>query len=321
MGARPRTAQARDGREVSRLRGCIYGCGMISEFHLRGWSRIPEVEIAALGNRTISRAEQRRDRFAPDARVYSDLRAMLDAEKPDFVDILTTPALHREHCRIARDAGIHVICQKPLADTLDDAKAIANDCNGYNKLLAIHENHRYRPWFRDALAEIPGPFTYARFEHLNATAPGEAYKNESAAGILLEYGSHLVDMMRSVLGEPRRVYARTHRLNAAVAGESLVHAVYEYDDATAVVEAGWKNAAVTQGGVLLAGRDSEIFYEGTLTRGDEGRLRLTRSGQVVADKPCSPMDAYVESSIFFSASLRRQCSGTAPASYKQPRSI
>ena len=82
---------------------------MISEFHLRGWNRIPEVEIVGLGNRTLSRAEQRRDQFAPAARAYSDLREMLAAEKPDFVDILTTPALHREHCAIARDAGVHVI--------------------------------------------------------------------------------------------------------------------------------------------------------------------------------------------------------------------
>jgi predicted dehydrogenase len=276
---------------------------MISEFHLRGWNRIPEVEIVGLGNRTVSRAEQRRDRFAPAARVYPDLREMLTAEQPDFVDILTTPAMHREHCRMARDAGAHVICQKPLADTLEDAHAIAQDFAGYDRLVAVHENHRYRPWFRRACAEDLGPIAYARFEHLNATEPGEAYKNESDSGILLEYGSHLVDMMRSVLGDPRRVYARLHRLNRKVRGESLVHVVYEYDDATAVIEAGWKDAAVTQGGVLLAGRDGEALFEGTLTRGSEGRFRITRKQQVLVDEPCSPMDAYVDSFYL----LQREC--------------
>ena len=286
-----------------KLRGCIYGCGMISEFHLRGWQRIPEVEIVGLGNRTVARAEQRRDQFAPSARVYAGLADMLSAEQPDFVDILTTPALHREHCRIARKAGVHVICQKPLADTLADAKAIAEEFDGYGKLFAIHENHRYRPWFQRAVAEVPGPFTYAKFEHLNATEPGEMYKNESETGILLEYGSHLIDMMRAVFGEPARVYARTHRLNSSVAGESLVHAVFEYADATAVVEAGWKHAAITQGSVLLAGADTEVFFEGTLTRGTEGRFRVTRAGQVVTDERSSPMDAYVDS--FFL--LQREC--------------
>lgn len=288
---------------MAKLRGCIYGCGMISEFHLRGWSRIPEVEIVGLGNRTISRAEQRRDQFAPSARVYSDLREMLAAERPDFVDILTVPSLHREHCRIARDAGVHVMCQKPLADTLGDARAIVQDFEGYDRVVAVHENHRYRPWFRRALAVDLGPIVYARFEHLNATEPGEAYKNVSGTGIMLEYGSHLVDMMRSVLGDPRSVHARMHRLNPKVRGESLVHAVYEYPEATAVVEVGWKDAAVTQSGVLLVGRDGEAFFEGTLTRGSEGRLRISRRQEVLVDEQCSPLEAYVDSFYL----LQREC--------------
>lgn len=276
---------------------------MISEFHLRGWNRIPEVEITGLGNRTLSRAEERRHQLAPSARTYSDLREMLAAEKPDFVDILTTPALHREHCTIAREAGVHVICQKPLSDSLHGADAIAADFRGYDKLFAVHENHRYRPWFSRALAAISEPITYARFEHLNATEPGEAYKTESETGILLEYGSHLIDMMRCALGEPRRVYARAHRLNPRVRGESLVHAVFEYPSATAVIETGWKDGAVTQAGVLLSSSASEALYEGTLTRGREGRLRITRRQEVVVDEPCSPMDAYVESFYL----LEREC--------------
>ena len=52
-----------------KLRGAVYGCGMISEFHLLGWNRIPEAEIVALCNRTVSRARQRRDQFVPSARL------------------------------------------------------------------------------------------------------------------------------------------------------------------------------------------------------------------------------------------------------------
>ena len=68
-----------------KLRGALYGCGMISEFHLRGWLRIPEVEMVALGNRTLSRAIERRDAFVPGARVYSGLAEMLDAEQIEGV--------------------------------------------------------------------------------------------------------------------------------------------------------------------------------------------------------------------------------------------
>jgi len=47
---------------------------------LRGWQRIPKVEIVALGNPTQSRVEARRDQFFPQARVYDRLDRMLDTE-------------------------------------------------------------------------------------------------------------------------------------------------------------------------------------------------------------------------------------------------
>lgn len=289
------------------LRGAILGCGMISEFHLRGWRRIPEVDIVALCNRTLSRAEQRRAEYAPGARVYQDLAAMLAAERLDFIDILTTPALHAEHCRAARAAGLHVICQKPLCDNLDAARSLVGDMRDGGKVFAIHENHRYRPWFQRVRAAVRegafGPLSLLRIDHLNATEPAEAYKNEVESGVWLEYGSHLVDMMRSVLGEPLRVHARMHRLNPRVNGESLALVTFEYAAATAVIHTAWKNAAVTQGSVLCAGVDGEAWYEGTLTRGDGGRLRISRGESIVCDESFSPYDEYVESFYLF----EREC--------------
>src|SRR5512136_2341273 len=126
-----------DGSDGVELRGGVFGCGMISEFHLRGWQRIPEVEIVALGNRTIARAEVRRDQFCPGARVYTDLGRMLHEERLDFVDILTVPWLHREHCLLAQSANVHVICQKPLCDSLEDARALVAAMDGYPKIFAV----------------------------------------------------------------------------------------------------------------------------------------------------------------------------------------
>lgn len=290
-----------------KLRGAVFGCGMISEFHLRGWLRIPEVEIVALGNRTVEKAEARRLQYAPQARVYASLEAMLAAGQLDFVDILTAPALHREQCLLAREAGVHIICQKPLCDSLEAARALAREMAGYPKLFAVHENHRYRPWFQVILDKLAGGFfgsvKLVKVEHLNATGPAESYKQEGETGVLLEYGSHLVDMMRCLLGEPTGVYARLHRLHPSIRGESLAHAVFEFAGATAVVEAAWKPAAMTQGGLLVAGTQGEAWYEGTLTRGQHGRFRLSRGGAVVHDAPRCPTDDYVESFYL----LEREC--------------
>ena len=292
---------------MKRLRGAIYGCGMISEFHLRGWARIPEVEIVALGDRAIERAQQRRAEFAPEARIYTRLEDLLETEDLDFVDILTVPSVHRQHCSAARASGVHIICQKPMADTLEDAAEMAEEFQGYSKLFAVHENHRYRPWFqaiaRHAAAGAFGPLCFVKLEHLNATAPGEAYKNESPRGVLLEYGSHLVDMMRCLLGEPHRVYARLHHLNTRVRGESLAHLAYEYPSCTAVIEVAWKHSAMMQGTALIAGQQGEAFYEGTLTRGEDSRLRLSRGLELTLDQRRSPYQDYVDSFYL----LQREC--------------
>jgi predicted dehydrogenase len=280
---------------------------MISEFHLRGWNRIPEVEIVALGDKTAEKAESRRREYVPGAQVYSGLKEMLAQTKPDFVDILTPPASHLEYCLVAREAGLHIICQKPLCCNLDDARRLAVEMLSYPKVFAVHENHRCRPWFqivrRNLLEGLLGQPCLVQMVHLNASEPKELFKNEAETGVLLEYGSHLVDMMRSLLGEPLRVYARMHHLNSRVRGESLVHAIYEYPDCTAVVEVAWKSSALTQGWMLLVGNEGEAHYEGTMTRGDSARLRISRGSEVLLDAARRPYDDYIESFYLF----EREC--------------
>ena len=280
---------------------------MISEFHLRGWNRIPEVEIAALCDRTLSRAEQRRAQYVPGARVYQDLEAMLSHEQLDFLDVLTMPELHARHCLAARRADLHVICQKPLCPTLEEARNLVAAMQQSPRIFAVHENHRYRPWFQPVREQFLqgtfGKLSLLRIAHLIPTEPRERYKNEAKTGVWLEYGSHLVDMMRSLLGDPHRVHARMHQLNPAVAGESLAHVVYEYPSATAVVEAGWKHSALTQGCVLLVCSQAEAWYEGSLTRGREARLRISQGEQLISDKSFCAFDEYVESFYLF----EREC--------------
>jgi predicted dehydrogenase len=272
---------------------------MISEFHLRGWQRIPEVEIVALGNRTVSRAEARRDRFFPQAAVYGDLRSMLEEARLDFVDILTVPTLHPEHCRIAGAAGVHILCQKPLCESLEEARGLAAEFADSPKLFAVHENHRYRPWFRRVAALAAegafGTVRLLRLEQHDATEPPERYKAEAPRGVLLEYGTHLVDMVLALWGLPDRAYARLQRANPKLHGESLAHLVYEYPDATAIIDIGWPDRGLPHGCFHLQGDEGAVYYEGTLTRGDSSRFRVIRRGEILVDETRSPYDDYVES--------------------------
>lgn len=292
---------------MPRLRGGVFGCGMIAEFHLRGWQRIPEVEIVALGNRTIARAEARRDQYFRGAKVYSDLGHMLQEARLDFVDILTVPWLHREHVLLAKAAGVHVICQKPLCSSLEDARTLLGEMRGYPRLFAVHENHPYRPWFGRVLELLEqdcfGAPRLLRLVQYDASEPPEVYKSEAPLGVLLEYGTHLVDMMVALLGVPTRTYARLHRFNPRMQGESAALVVYEYPAATAVIDIGWKRGGLAHGGFILEGDAGGVLYEGTMTRGATSRFRVTQGDVVLTDETRSPYDDYVESFYRF----EREC--------------
>ncbi len=288
---------------AAQLRGGLIGCGMIAEFHLRGWRRIPEVEIVALADENLARADERRAQFVPEARTYGDLAALLDREDLDFVDILTPPRLHPEHCLLAKQAGVHVICQKPLCDDWEDARALAAAMQDHPRLFVVHENHRHRPWFQEITRRLGEGFfgtpRLLRLEQHDPGAPSKTYRLRDDRGHLLEYGVHLVDMTRALLGEPARVYARLHRLHPEVAGESLAHVVFEYEQTTAVIDIATKPAGLDYGSVLLEGERGEAFYEGTMTRGDTSRFRLAEGATVIADETRSPYQDYVDSFYLF----------------------
>ena len=304
-----------------RLRGAVFGCGMISEFHLRGWQRIPEVEIVALGNRTKSRAENRREEFVPSARIYDDLSDLLRNEDLDFLDVLTPPDMHKEHCLKALDSGLNVICQKPIAPNVEDARKMIDAAGRVDRTLSIHENHRYRPWFREILKRAKtgffGSLCYARFEQFDPKEPSEAYKVNSERGILLEYGTHLVDMIHALFGIPTSVMATGHKLNPRVHGESFVHLMLTYSGATACVDIGWKPTGLPQGTVLVVGDQGEAIYEGTMTRAQSSRFRLIENGRVIVNESRSPQHDYVESFYSFQRDVvdawQRQSSIPQPA--------
>jgi predicted dehydrogenase len=116
---------------------------------------------------------------------------------------------------------------------------------------------------------------------------------------MLEYGIHLVDMMRALLGEPRRVSASFGHINPRVQGESLAVATYQYDGATVIIDIAWKPVGPEHGCLIVEGDRATALYEGTMTRGERARFRLFDAGNLVSDENRTPNDDYAESFYAF----------------------
>jgi D-apiose dehydrogenase len=268
------------------LRGVLIGCGHISRSHLPGWAASPDSTIVAVCDLDRQRAETRAAEFGI-GHVYTDPAAMLDAEKPDFVDIATRPETHRSLIQLAADRGVHVVCQKPLAPTLAEAEEMATICQQAGVRFMVNEMWRFLPWYRDLAPRLEageiGPVHYARFlggrrpfrrtRPINDTQP---YFADMPKLIVYEMIIHWIDTARYLFGEVGTVYARLAKLNPAIAGEDVALLVLTHlAGTTTLMDHSWGTPSEQHeegrrdANLLIEGRDGSYYLEdgpGVLTR-------------------------------------------------------
>ena len=176
------------------------------------------VELLGVADDDLTRAEKIAGQN--DARLFSSYEALLDA-KPDGVIICTENNRHRPLVEMAAAHGIHVLCEKPIATTLEDARAIVDVCEKAGVLLMTAFPMR----FSAPLLEIKARFDNGDFGDLycfNATNQGELPTKYRAwfvdptlagGGAIMDHTVHLVDMMRWFTGsELESMYARSNRI-------------------------------------------------------------------------------------------------------------
>ncbi len=265
------------------LRGALVGTGSIAPYHLTAWSRLPDVEIVALCNRTVDKAHALASRFNIDpARVYGDLNTLLGRETGlDFVDIATAPDLHRPQTEAAAERGLHVLCQKPFAPSLEDAEAMRATCQKAGVLLSINENWRWRSWYRQVRRLLQenaiGRLRYVRIAaHRNVAlgTPGgvrpgllvhQAYTADMPKLIVYEWGIHLIDTLRMLLGEPQWLHAHMARVSPYFAGEDRAFVTLGFGEVLASIDISWASYSAQELPTLL---------EDVVIEGDGGSIAL-----------------------------------------------
>ena len=128
---------------MAELRGALIGCGFFAVNQMHGWRDVDGAAIVAICDRDPARLQIVGDQFGIERR-YADAAELFAGEKLDFVDIATTVPSHRPLVEMAAANRVPVICQKPFAPSLDDAKAMVAACARAGVPLMVHENFRWQ---------------------------------------------------------------------------------------------------------------------------------------------------------------------------------
>ena len=195
---------------MRRLRAGVIGLGWAGQQHLAAYAADPAVDLVALS----AMEEHLLERFGEEHQVpgrYRDWRQMLAEAELDVVSIATPTFLHAEMAIAALEAGVHVLTEKPMAQTGEAAASMVEAARRAGRVLEVSFNHRRRGDVTALKTVIDsgvlGDIYYAKTGWIRRQGiPGLGTwftKAESAGGgAMMDIGIHMLDMTLHLLGEP-----------------------------------------------------------------------------------------------------------------------
>ncbi|GGF71578.1 NADH-dependent dehydrogenase [Azorhizobium oxalatiphilum] len=217
----------------TRLRVGLIGAGWVTQYHLRGWAALADrVEIVAIADPSeTARATRMREFGIPAG--FASAQEMLDTCALDAVDIAAPRAAHAEMVRLAAGKGLAILCQKPLAPTLAEARQMVADLPPGIRLM-VHENWRFRAYYREAAAwlragDIGTPFAARLALVTSGTLPDaqghlpaverQPFIRHERRMLVSEILIHHLDTLRMLLGPLEVASCTLARICPDIAGE------------------------------------------------------------------------------------------------------
>ncbi len=189
------------------IRTGVIGCGSFALFALQQFSQVPGVKLVGMSGTHRAAAHAAAKRFGMgEVQEVEDMLARIDL---DLVYIATPPFLHHPQAMQALQAGKHVICEKPLALTVEQADEMLETARERDLLVVADLMQRYNPLYemvRDLIqSEVLGRPLHGYFENYAADEGLHAdhwfWDREKSGGIFVEHGVHFFDLFEGWLGE------------------------------------------------------------------------------------------------------------------------
>ena len=268
----------------SRLQIGIVGLGAWgARAHLPAFASMPDVEVGAVADPDEAAVRRAADAFGIH-RIETDAGRLLgNPGSLDAVVIATPDDTHRDLVIAAFDAGLHVLCEKPLARTVGDAEQMVAAAERAGRIAKIGFLFRHSPVVvrmhelvaQGLIGEVQA------FEHVGVNAqfadPGrplhwKMQRKHANGGVFVEYGAHTIDLALWFGGPIRRVVAHAVTLvperplatggTEPVNGDDLASWIGEYaSGGQALFRSGWASLPVGTGGMRVYGSAGTLLWE------------------------------------------------------------
>jgi predicted dehydrogenase len=266
------------------LRVALAGAGMISLHHLIAWRNLGDAaRVVAIYDPDPAAAHRRAEAFGI-ACVAADPAALLEQERIDALDIASPRETHAFWVEAAAARGIDILCQKPLTPTLAQSMALVQAVGGKVRLM-VHENWRFRPWYRaikrwieageigEILLGQMAMFTSGMLPDPTGACPAlvrQPFMAHEPRLMIAESLIHQLDVVRWLIGPLRVVGARALHTQDTVRGETLATILLESASGAPVVVSGTSVAPGYPARALdrleLIGRTASAVLDGTALR-------------------------------------------------------
>ena len=189
----------------------LIGAGFMGQMHANVYANIPEAQLVAVADQDEAKARE----IAPDVVVYGTAEEMLKTELLNIVDVCLPTYMHAEYTVKAAEAGAHVLCEKPMAMTLDEADRMIEAAEKAGVTFMIAHCIRFWPEYM-VLKDIVDKGTLGKLTSLSCVrrspTPTWSWDNwltgpERSGGAALDLHIHDTDYVLYLFGKPASVFS------------------------------------------------------------------------------------------------------------------
>lgn len=224
----------------------IVGCGHIAKKHAESIEATEGATLTAVCDRIPETMEYYVEKYQ--AKAYDDVDVLLTNPDIDVVCICTPSGLHAGLTKKVAEAKKHVVVEKPIALTLEDATDMIEACRENDVKLSVVHPNRFRPAVMK-LREVMDKNLLGKLSHANATVRwnrNQAYYDQAAwrgtkaydGGVLMNQAIHNLDLLLWMMGEPEEIFSMSATRLRNIEAEDVSTGVVRFKNgALGVVEA------------------------------------------------------------------------------------